>query len=78
MNKMTNVTLEDAVEAARKLPVETQEAVAAELMEYVEDLSTPNRPSERQAIIKERIERPLKAISRDQLMAMLRQYNPAI
>lgn len=75
---MTNISLDDVVKAAKKLPAETQEAVAAELMEYVEDLSIPDRPRARQAIIEERLERPLKPISRDQLMAMLRHYNPAL
>ncbi len=78
MSSTKTITLDEAIEAARQLPAETQPAVAAELMEYVEDLSTPHRPEDRRHIIKERLANPLEAISRDQLMAMLRQYNPAL
>lgn len=75
-NKIT--TLDRAIEAARGLPAETQEAVAAELMEVVEDLSTPDRPNDRQELIKKRLAKPLKAVSRDHLTAILRRYNPTI
>lgn len=78
MSKTKSVSLEDAVVAARKLPSETQEAIASELMEKVEDFSTPQRSSERQAIIKDRLGKPLRAVSRDDLTAMLRKYNPAV
>lgn len=71
------VTLNDAVSAVRKLPADTQAAIARELIERVEDYSTPDRPAERQTIIKERLGKPLRAISRDELAAMLRQYIPA-
>ncbi len=37
-----------------------------------------DRPAERQQIIKDRLGTPLRAISRDELTAMLRRYNPAI
>jgi uncharacterized membrane protein len=76
MHKTATVTLDEAVDAARKLPRDKQAAVAAELMEYVEALSPPDRPDDRQALIKARARQPLKAISRDDLMAMLRKYNP--
>ena len=78
MNKMKIVTLDDAVLAARKLPSDAQMAVARELMEQVEDFSTPDRSADRQQAIKDRLGKPLRAISRDELMAMLRQYNPAV
>ena len=78
MSNTKTVTLDEAIQAARKLPKDTQAALASELMEHVEDLSTPDRPSERQELIKNRLARPLKAISRDQLMAMLRRYNPSV
>lgn len=78
MSKTKTVTLNDAVSAARKLPPESQEAIARELMEQVEDFSTPERPAERQEIIKERLSTPLRAVSRDELTSMLRRYNPAV
>ncbi|PIW29818.1 MAG: hypothetical protein COW30_03940 [Rhodospirillales bacterium CG15_BIG_FIL_POST_REV_8_21_14_020_66_15] len=78
MSKDTFVTLDDAVSAARKLPSDAQAAIARELMEQVEDFSTPERSAERQKIIKDRLSKPLRAISRDELTAMLRRYNPAI
>ncbi len=78
MTNTKTVTLDEAVEAARKLPNDAQAALASELMERIEDVSTLERPSDRQKIIKDRLAKPLKAISRDELMAMLRQYNPAL
>ncbi len=78
MNNTKTITLDEAVEAARQLPAGTQVELATELMERVEDVSTPDRPAERQELIKDRLSKPLEAISRDQLMAMLRQYNPAL
>lgn len=78
MNKAKVVTLNDAISAARKLPQDTQVAIARELMEQVEDFSTPERTTERQQIIKDRLGKPLHAVSRDELTAMLRQYNPTV
>ncbi len=78
MSARKNITLDDAVKAARDLPQETQEALAKTLMDEIDDFTTPKRPPERQAIIKARLQKPLKAISRDELMAMLRQYNPVL
>ena len=72
MNTTKTITLDEAIKAARELPADTQEALASELMEHVEDLSTPDRSDDRQEIIKDRLAKPLKAISRDELMAMLR------
>ena len=78
MSNANTITLDEAVEAAQKLPIDAQAALANALMQHVEDLSTPARPHERQKLIKDRLAKPLKAISRDELMAMLRQYNPAL
>jgi hypothetical protein len=47
-------------------------------MEHVQDMSAPDRPADRQDLIKDRLAKPLKAISRDELMSMLWQYNPAL
>ena len=77
MSKTNTITLDEAVKIARKLPVDTQAALANELMEHVQDMSAPDRPADRQDLIKDRLAKPLKAISRDELMSMLRQYNPA-
>ena len=78
MSNSKTISLDEAVKAARRLPTDTQAALASELMERVEDVSTPDRPSECQALIKDRLAKPLKAISRDEFMTMLRQYNPAL
>jgi len=78
MNNAKTISLDEAVNAARRLPAETQAALASELMERVEDVSTPDRPNDRQALIKDRLANPLKAVSRDEFMTMLRQYNPAL
>lgn len=78
MNMQKNVSLDDAVRAARDLPQDAQKALAQTLMDQIEDFTTPKRSHERQTIIAQRVQSPLSAISRDELMAMLRQYNPAI
>jgi hypothetical protein len=77
MSNTNTISLEEAVKIARRLPVDTQAALANELMEHVQDLSKPDRPDDQQDLIKDRLAKPLKAISRDELMAMLWQYNPA-
>ena len=78
MSKTNTITLDEAVKIARKLPVDTQAALANELMEHVQDMSPPDRSDDRQNLIKNRLAKRLKAISRDELMAMLRQYNPPL
>ena len=78
MNNAKTISLDEAVKAVRRLPEDTQAALASELMERVEDVSTPDRPDDRQALIKDRLSKPLKVVSRDEFMAMLRQYNPAL
>jgi hypothetical protein len=78
MSKANTITLDEAVKIARRMPVDTQAALASELMEHVQESSKPDRPADRQDLIKDRRAKPLKAISRDELMSMLRQYNPAL
>ena len=79
MSKRTDTpTLDDAVQAARSLSAEAQDVLAMEIMESIEDLNPPERPTDRQAVIIDRLSRPLAAISRDELMTILRQYNPAL
>jgi hypothetical protein len=78
MSNSKTVTLDEAVEAARRLPENAQAELAAELMESVEDVSTPERPEDRQRLIKDRLSKPIEAVTRDELMAMLRRYNPAL
>ena len=77
MSEANTITLDEAVKIARRLPVDTQAALANELMEHVLDMSPPDRPADRQDLIKDRLAKPLKAITRDELMAMLRQYTSA-
>ncbi len=78
MSDTTRITLDEAIAAARELPEAAQTELAVELMEWVEDVSVPDRPSERQAIIRDRLSRPLTAVSRNALTDILRRYNPAI
>jgi len=78
MSNTKTITLDEAMEAARRLPISAQAELAAELMEHIENISTPDRPEDRQQVIKERLAKPLEAISRDELMTVLRRYNPAI
>ena len=78
MSNAKTIMLEEAVKIARSLPADNQLALANELMEHVQDMSPPDRPGDRQDLIKDRLAKPLKAISCDEFMAMLRQYNPAL
>ena len=78
MTKTAATLLDIALQAVWKLPEPAQEAIAHEVMEKVEDFSTPARSPERQAIIKERMSKPRKHVSRDDFLTMLRQYNPSI
>jgi hypothetical protein len=75
---MHDITLDEAVAAAKELPKDAQAALAAALMEGVEDISVPDRPTERQALIRERLAKPLVAVSRDELSDILRRYSPAV
>lgn len=78
MSKTETTLLDIAFRAICKLPESAQEAIAHEVMEQVEDFSTPDRSPERQAIIKERMSKPRDFVSRDDFMTMLRQYNPSL
>ena len=75
---MNSITLDQAVAAARELSEDAQAELAAELMQRVEDISVPDRSPARQALIRDRLSKPLAAISRDDLTAMLRRYNPDV
>jgi len=78
MSKDKDVTLEEAMAAARRLPEDAQAELASELMERVEDVSTPDRPARRQAQIKERLQGQLGEVLRDEVMAVLRQYHAGV
>ncbi len=52
-----------------------QEALAKELLDRVADYQTPDRPAQRQQIIQERLAKPLRAVSRDEVMQLLLQKN---
>jgi hypothetical protein len=41
-------------------------------------LVVPQRSAERQATIRRRVSRPLQAVARNNLLAMLRQYSPSL
>lgn len=72
------VTLNQAFEAARALPEAAQQLVAHEIMEQIEDLAAPQPSPELIAIIKERLSNPLVEMPREELVAILRLYNPAL
>ncbi len=78
MTKVDEKTLDKAVAATRELPEDVQTMVAHEVFEMIEDISVPPRSPEDQAEIKKRLAQPRQAVSRDDFMAMLRQYNPAL
>ncbi len=76
MTDQKTITLDEAVMAARELPAAAQEALAKELLDCVADYQTPDRPAQRQQIIQERLAKPLHAVSRDEVMELLRNYDP--
>lgn len=78
MSKTDTKTLDEAVAATRELHEDVQSMVAHEVFEMIEDISVPPRSPEDQAEIKRRLTQPRQAVTRDELMAMLRQYNPAL
>lgn len=78
MSSQKAISLDEAIQAARDLPQEAQAALAKILMDEIEDFAVPYRSHEHQVHIRQRSQQPLKAISRNELMAMLRQYNPAL
>ncbi len=76
MTKFDEKTLDKAVAATRELPEDVQTMVAHEVFDMIEDISvTPRSPAD-QDEIKKRLNQLRQAVSRDDFMAMLRQYNP--
>ena len=80
MNKHLHksTALDQAIEAARALPEAAQDLLAHEIMDCISDLEAPSRSQERQAIIKERLSKPLNTISHDEIMSILRRYDPSV
>ncbi|MCP4936210.1 MAG: hypothetical protein GY927_18905 [bacterium] len=71
-------SLEDVIAAMRTLPDQSQQDLASEIMERVDDISNSRLTDEQREIIKERISQPREHVSRDDVHAMLRKFNPAL
>ncbi len=72
-------TLDEAIAAAKQLPEDEQAVLAQDILAEIQDGVLPSaRSAEDQAIIAERMSRPRSYVSRDDLMALLRKYNPAL
>lgn len=78
MNKTGTSTLDRAVAAIRELPGEAQEAMAHIIMEHAQGFVLPTRDPEHQALVEERLSKPLKFVSRKEFLATLRRFNPSI
>ena len=71
-------SLEDVIAAMRTLPDQSQQDLASEIMERVDDISNSRLTDEQKDIVKERMSKPREHVSRDDVHAMLRKFNPAL
>ena len=71
-------SLEDEIAAMRTLPDQSQQDLASEIMERVDDISNSRLTDEQREIIKERMSQPREHVSRDDVHATLRKFNPAL
>lgn len=78
MSTSKTVTIEDALQAAKNLPDETQRELAEELVALVEDYQTPGLTPEQHEVVKERLAKPRRHVARTDFLAMQRRYNPAL
>ena len=79
MNTKATPTLDEAIEAIKRLPEAEQAVIAQDIIALTkEGALPPDRSPEDQAIIAERMSRPRNLVSRDELMTLLRKYNPAL
>lgn len=72
------MTMDEAIEAVQRLPEDAQAMLAEELVALVEDYESPGLTDEQRRIVKERLAKPRTSVSRDDFLAMLRRYNPAL
>ena len=79
MNTRPTPTLDEAVEAVKKLPAAEQTVIAQEILAMAkEGVLPPARSAEDQAIIAERMSRQRTYVPADQITALLQRYNPAV
>lgn len=78
MSKNKIPTLDEAVEAVRTLPQGSQDAIVQELVAMVEDYQAPGLTDAQRDIVTKRLAEPRSHIPRDDFLAMLRRYNPAL
>jgi hypothetical protein len=78
MNTRRTPTLEEAVTVVRDLPDEMQQAIASEMLEQAESFVQSQLTAEQRAIVKERMAAPRTYVPRAEVMALLRNYPPAI
>ena len=79
MNKLKTPTLDEAVAEVKKLSEAEQTIIAGELITLArEGVLPPPRSPEDQAIIEDRMSKPRTYASREEVMAVLRKYDPAV
>ena len=71
-------SLEDVIAAMRTLPDQSQQDLASEIMERVDDISNSKLTDEQREIITERMNQPREHVSRDDIHTMLRKFNPTL
>lgn len=71
-------TIDEAFAAARTLPPEDQQELAADIMARVEEVQHPALPDEVRAKLRDRLSRPYEEIDRPEFLAMLRRHAPDI
>ncbi len=78
---MTKAALEKlgrAIEAARELPDEAQEAIADEVEQLIADFSHGHLSEAQRAEVKRRLAGPRRHVPNEEVRAVLRRYNPAL
>lgn len=69
------LTLDDAMLIARELPANAQLAVARLIVDHIADLTGMERTPEREEVIRDRVARPFVESPREDVLAILRQFD---
>lgn len=79
MSKTKTPTLEEAVEAVRKLPEPDRTVAVQEILAMTEEgVLPPVRSPEDQAIIEARVKEPFKEAPRAEIDQLLNRFKPAV
>ena len=76
MTKDVTDKLAEVIEAVRALPPESQETIVQELAERVSDFSHSHMTEAQIAEVKRRLSVPRRPVPDEQVLEILRRYNP--